>query len=339
MFHSYFRQPSFHSIGPLPSPGTAHYETLGVARTASAEEIKTAYRRKAILYRRGELDEEAFKLVNQAKEVLFDDEKRKAYDLGGDQAVAELNDPRMLQMKKMQEESLLPRPINVCIDITFADVMTGKEVPVLLSRCGEDGNPESFTKTVFVPKGVPPGWTVTFRHEGNFSKRAGKRGHITAAVQTPSKEGNFIRTGADIVHEISIPLSKAIIGGDILLDPLPGETERRIITLPKDKVIKPMDRFQLPDLGFPMFTVPDVRGCLIILVQVDFPEKLPAPVARDVAVLLGETKSTTAAEGIAVQDFDEGGVKTRQQSFRSYVDAHMEEASGAQCPQVQCAQQ
>jgi len=64
------------------------YKTLGVANDASAEEIKKAYRKLAMKHHpdRNQGDgkaEQAFKDVNEAYEVLKDDEKRAAYDRFG----------------------------------------------------------------------------------------------------------------------------------------------------------------------------------------------------------------------------------------------------------------
>ena len=65
-----------------------YYEVLGVARTASADEIKTAYRKLA---RKHHPDvnpgdksaEEKFKELTEAYEVLSDPDKRKRYDALG----------------------------------------------------------------------------------------------------------------------------------------------------------------------------------------------------------------------------------------------------------------
>ncbi len=62
-----------------------HYDTLGVARDASAAEIKTAYRSKS---REHHPDKEggsteAMQAVNQAYEVLGDPERRALYDATG----------------------------------------------------------------------------------------------------------------------------------------------------------------------------------------------------------------------------------------------------------------
>ena len=67
-----------------------YYETLGVARTASAEEIKQAFRKLARLYHPDVAKDKVtgevkFKEINEAYEVLGDPEKRRRYDeLGPD---------------------------------------------------------------------------------------------------------------------------------------------------------------------------------------------------------------------------------------------------------------
>ncbi|HVS58687.1 MAG TPA: molecular chaperone DnaJ [Candidatus Saccharimonadales bacterium] len=61
-----------------------YYEILGVGKNASADEIKKAFRRAAIEHHpdRGG-DEEKFKEINEAYEVLKDESKRKRYDQFG----------------------------------------------------------------------------------------------------------------------------------------------------------------------------------------------------------------------------------------------------------------
>jgi molecular chaperone DnaJ len=62
-----------------------YYEALGVGKTASADEIKKAFRRLAVQHHPDKEggDETKFKEINEAYEVLKDENKRKRYDQFG----------------------------------------------------------------------------------------------------------------------------------------------------------------------------------------------------------------------------------------------------------------
>lgn len=69
--------------------GKEYYQILGVPRTATAEEIKKAHRRLARKYHPDlnpgdKKAEEQFKLIQEAYDVLSDEEKRKKYDQYGE---------------------------------------------------------------------------------------------------------------------------------------------------------------------------------------------------------------------------------------------------------------
>ncbi|MBS5723864.1 MAG: J domain-containing protein, partial [Actinomyces sp.] len=67
-----------------------YYEVLGVARDASQDEIKKAYRKLARKLHpdyAGADSEEAFKELSVAYETLSDPEKRQMYDIGGPDAL------------------------------------------------------------------------------------------------------------------------------------------------------------------------------------------------------------------------------------------------------------
>src|ERR1051325_9779956 len=65
------------------------YETLGVSKTATEKDIRSAYRRLARKYHpdvnpNDKTSEARFKEINAAHDVLSDPEKRKKYDRYGD---------------------------------------------------------------------------------------------------------------------------------------------------------------------------------------------------------------------------------------------------------------
>ncbi|MEA2020474.1 MAG: DnaJ C-terminal domain-containing protein [Patescibacteria group bacterium] len=70
-----------------------YYDILGVSKNANQEEIKKAYREKAKKYhpdaKSSEKDEERFKKINEAYQVLSDPKKKQAYDQFGDAAFSE----------------------------------------------------------------------------------------------------------------------------------------------------------------------------------------------------------------------------------------------------------
>src|SRR5205814_9359119 len=74
----------------MPVQFRDYYETLGVSKTATEEEIRSAFRKLARKYhpdvaKDKKAAEEKFKEINEAYEVLGDPEKRKKYDqLGAD---------------------------------------------------------------------------------------------------------------------------------------------------------------------------------------------------------------------------------------------------------------
>lgn len=117
-----------------------HYEVLGVQRNASQDEIKKAYRKLARQLHPdmnpSEAEQERFKLVTHAFEVLGDPQSRQQYDMGGSNPLGNMGGfgfgdifenffgggqrgPR--QMAERGQDALLR------VELTLAEVVTGVE--------------------------------------------------------------------------------------------------------------------------------------------------------------------------------------------------------------------
>ncbi|MDY0059466.1 MAG: J domain-containing protein [Myxococcota bacterium] len=92
------------------------YAVLGVARTASEKEVKTAYKKLAMKYHPdrnpgNKSAEERFKNVSRAFEVLGDKEKRQIYDEFGEEGLRPGFDPaKAREFKKWQTQGGWSRP-------------------------------------------------------------------------------------------------------------------------------------------------------------------------------------------------------------------------------------
>ena len=136
--------PDFFASGfnQLPRKGTSsadneYYEVLGVKSTASANQIKKAYRDKArILHPDKGGDEEQFKRLVHAYEILSDPKKKEDYDKYGKGGTASSNrfDPYQNSAfgSDIFRQFMNSMPVTAYLDVSLEDLFNGRVVNLSL---------------------------------------------------------------------------------------------------------------------------------------------------------------------------------------------------------------
>lgn len=104
------------------------YETLDVTPAASPEEIRRAYRRKALLYHpdKNPGHEGEFQAIQRAHEVLANPKKRRIYDRYGEFGVSTLD---LLKSTALVEALLNTRRLKIACLVLFAAILSAALVP------------------------------------------------------------------------------------------------------------------------------------------------------------------------------------------------------------------
>lgn len=227
------------------------YETLEVSSNASAEEIKKAYRKLARKYHpdinKTPEAEEKFKEINAAYEILSDEEKRKKYDMYGDDMFGgqSFHDFRSSQGAGVDFEDILRNifggggfgggrsggfsgfggfggfggvdlDINATVTIPFDIAVMGGSQHISLNNEGFD---------IKVPAGINDGETLRIKGKGRSYQ--GERGDLLLKVSI-AKSPEYERNGDDLTKMFEVPLKTAIFGGKVAINTLHGEINLKV---------------------------------------------------------------------------------------------------------------
>jgi len=243
------------------------YETLGISESASADEIKKAYRKLARKYHpdinKEPEAQDKFKEINAAYEVLSDSEKKAQYDQFGDQMFGGQNfhDFARGQGANVDLDEILRQMFGGGgggfssaggfggfgggFGMPDLDVQSRITVPFDTSVLGgkhqvTTGEGERFD--IKIPAGIKTGETLRVRGKGKSYQ--GQKGDLLIQVEVaPSAE--YERKGDDLYKEIDIPLKLALFGGKVSV-----HTPHKEVTLKIPKNTKNGQKFRLKEKGF-----------------------------------------------------------------------------------------
>ena len=267
------------------------YETLGVAKTASADEIRKAYRKLARKHHPdvnpGDSSAEAtFKRIAAAYDVLSDEGKRKAYDEFGDASLQGGFDPDKAREYANWQESRKRRtsgfgssegPIDfdlselfqrqaprgpsrgrdlyTSIDIDLRQAIEGSELTADLPNHG--------TVHVRIPRGADTGDVLRVRGKGSPGLNGGPDGDLV--IETIVRPHPLVqREGLDLRVTLPITLNEAYNGASINVPTFDGSLVLKIPSRTKQHAT-----LRLRGKGVER---KDQRGDLLIDIDVQMPD-------------------------------------------------------------------
>ncbi|MCY4072665.1 MAG: J domain-containing protein [Chloroflexi bacterium] len=273
-----------------------YYQVLGVERNASEDEIKKAFRHKAKQHHPdanpdNPAAEARFKEVNEAYEILSDEEKRSAYDRFGENWQQYQGNPfggagGQARMDDMSEifETIFRRDgrqrrwnrgsggFRTQARRPRAGENIEQEIPISLREAYE-GTRRIISKdgrdiTVHIPRGAATGTKVRLAGEGYPGVYGGPAGNLYLIVRV-GDDPLFERKDDDIFVDIKVDAFTAMLG---------GEVEVPTLTRPVRMKIRPGtqtgQRLRMTGKGMPKLRTDKAFGDLYARVMITVPENL-----------------------------------------------------------------
>jgi DnaJ-class molecular chaperone len=242
------------------------YEILGVAKTASADDIRKAYRALAKKLHPdlnpGDKKAEArFKEIASANDILSDNTKRVKFDAGEiDGTGAETQEARQRQYYRDNPQTqqqprgnpyanqsayedfageddlfaqIFRRQAEQARNAKGADVQYRMTVEFLEAVTGASKRitmPNGQTLDVNIPAGIQDGQTLRLKGKGQPSVGTGEAGDALVTVSI-ARHKFFTRVGDDIFLELPVTIKEAIMGGAIKVPTASGEV---MLNIPKN---------------------------------------------------------------------------------------------------------
>lgn len=278
-----------------------YYKTLGIAKTATAADIKKAYRKMARKYHpdvnpNDKTAEEKFKQVSEANEVLSNPENRKKYDkYGKDWKHADDIERQQQQQQQYARQRQSGQQAGGGFgDAGYSDFFEsmfggggsargGRNVKFR----GQDFNAElqlhlrdvytthKRTLTVngknirlTIPAGVKDGQQIRIPGHGGDGINGGPKGDLIIQFSIINDTA-FKRDGDNLYTTVDLDLYTALLGGDLMVNTFDGKVKLTV----KPETAN-ATKVKLKGKGFPVYKKEGQFGDLYITYQLTIPTKL-----------------------------------------------------------------
>lgn len=258
-----------------------HYQTLGVSKTATQEEIKKAFRKLASQHHPDKGGDTAtFQKIQAAYDILGDAAKRADYDnpqpqwnnngagfrgfedifqnFGG---FGDIFGHRAQHFHQPQRN----RTLNLQTAVTLEEAFTGKE---LVANIQLPSGREQIIN-VKIPPGVNDGTVLRLREIGDDTYTNITRGDVHLSV-TVISHSVFVRQGDDLVKEIEIDALDAILGTNITISTIDG----KILNVTIKEGTQPGTILSAHGYGMPNMHNNNFKGRLLLPIKVIIPTNL-----------------------------------------------------------------
>ena len=274
-----------------------YYAVLGVAKTATKDEIRKAFRKLARQHhpdvaKDKKTAETKFKEINEANEVLSDPEKRKRYDeLGSDWNSPGRHGPPPGGGFDFGAGGGAPGGFSDFFEAFFGGGGGRKgrggaggfsqrggdvefELPVNIEEALHGGRKafnldrggRAETVTVNIPRGVRGGQKIRLAGQGGEGIGGGDRGDLYLLVKL-APHVDYRVDGFDLIRAVLIPVWSAVLGGDVEVPTPDGAVKMKI-----PAGTQPGQKFRLKGRGLP--SGKDTRGDLFAEAKVLLPTSL-----------------------------------------------------------------
>lgn len=293
-----------------------YYTLLGVGKNADAQTIKKAFRKLAAQYHPDKnpgdkAAEEKFKEVNEAHEVLSDPKKRAWYDKVGEQWSQYYQSGKspedfdwqgmryggqksggqqsrsgnfedifgsggggfsdffqeifggagMGSRGRSRTRNARGQDVQASTEITLEQAFQGAELSL---------NYEGQSLKLKLKPGISDGQTLKISGKGNPGPTGSPAGDLYLKIQV-IPHPRFERHGDDLHMTLPVDLYTCILGGKVEV-----QTIEKTIRMSIEAGTDPGKVLRLKGMGMPNYKVPDLKGDLLVTVQVKIPKSLSA---------------------------------------------------------------